>query len=275
MKQKILKYGLKYGFAFILAAYSLVIAYFIIFQRDLLYYPERVIYSPEYYNLSGVHDDFIETVDGCKLQIWYRKSDTASRNIIFFPGRAGNKALSAGDFENFISRDWNFVALSWRGFGKSNCSPTMEGLYNDARTTIEWARDEQGFNLDDTIVVAYSLGTGIATYLSREYNFEGIMMKGPYTDVANRGQQKYPYVPVRLLLHDNYSNIKYAPEVSTPVLIVHGTDDSVVPVEESEELMKYFKPGIAKRIVYEGVGHFNLNVDKIYDEMDAFFIKDK
>ena len=96
----------------------------------------------------------------------------------------------------------------------------------------------QGINEENIIIYGESLGTGIATEISQNKNFAGIILESPFTSMIAAGKDKYPYLPVRLLLKDKYESDKKIKNIKSPVLIMHGEKDKIVPFWMGEKMFQ-------------------------------------
>ena len=129
----------------------------------------------------------------------------------------------------------NFLIVAWRGFSGNKGEPTEEGLYEDARSAINWLK-LKGVKENNIIVYGESLGTGVATEIAQNRNFGGIILESPFTSMIDAGKDKYPYLPVRLLLKDKYESDKKIKNINIPILIMHGKIDNIVPFSMGKKM---------------------------------------
>jgi len=122
----------------------------------------------------------------------------------------------------------NFLLVAWRGFSGNKGTPTEKGLYEDAESAVRWLKSK-GVKENNIIVYGESLGTGVATEIAQNKNFAGIILESPFTSMIDAGKDKYPYLPVRLLLKDRYESSKKIKNINSPILIMHGKVDNIVP----------------------------------------------
>ena len=114
-------------------------------------------------------------------------------------------------------------------------SPTEEGLYIDGLSAINWITN-QGVKEEDIILYGESLGTGIATEIAQNKNFAGVILETPFTSMINAAKEFYPYIPVNLLLKDRFENFKKIKNINSPILIMHGEQDTIVPFTMGEKM---------------------------------------
>ena len=124
--------------------------------------------------------------------------------------------------------DVNFLIIAWRGFSGNKGKPSEEGLYEDGKSTIEWLKN-LGVTEKDIILYGESLGTGIATEIAQNNEFAGLILETPFTSMTEAAKNFYPYIPVGLLLKDKYKNDKKIKNIYTPLFVMHGESDQIVP----------------------------------------------
>ena len=129
----------------------------------------------------------------------------------------------------------NILLISWRGFSGNNGSPTEKNLYKDAEAAIKWLNQRKITN-NQIILYGESLGTGVAVEMAKKNNFNSIILESPFTSIENSAKIYYPYLPVKLLLKDRYDSINKIQKIKSPILIMHGKKDDVVPFSMGKEL---------------------------------------
>jgi fermentation-respiration switch protein FrsA (DUF1100 family) len=197
------------------------------FQRNLLYHPTENNYHGDELKVS-IEKIKINTKDNLELLSWYHKKNARYKTILFLHGNAGTLENRIHKINHFKDIEINFLILSWRGFSGNIGKPTEEGLYEDANSAIRWLKN-QGFEESDIIIYGESLGTGVATEIAQNKNFAGIILESPFTSMVEAGKNKYPFFPIGLLLKDKYESHKKIKNINSPILIMHGEDDSIVP----------------------------------------------
>lgn len=254
MKKKIL-----YATKALAIAYIAIIAYMFFFQRTLLYHPDKDMRLPSYYGLD-MQAIALLAEDKTEITAWY-KEKKGKPYIVYFHGNAGNLGLRSEDLKAFINEEFGVLAISYRGFGTSSGSPTEEGLYQDARAAITFLK-KSGVAEKDMVLYGESLGTGIATKMATEINARALILEAPYTSIAKRAREIYPFIPVELLVEDNFESIEKIKTVRIPVLIMHGEIDNVMPVHHGKAV--YAAANEPRKIIFfSNNGHNNKNVEEI------------
>ena len=226
---------------FYLAVSSVVLAYFIIilfvyfYQRNLLYHPSENNYLNDKITFN-YEEIFIETDKNINLKSWFIKKDlNRFKTILIFHGNAGNLFNRVYKLNELNKLDVNILLISWRGFSGNKGKPTEKNLYHDAEEAIKWLNN-RGAISKNIILYGESLGTGVATELGTSNAFGGIILESPFTSIANAAKIYYPYLPVNIILKDRYNSIGKIKNITTPVLIMHGKKDNIVPQKMGLEL---------------------------------------
>ena len=208
-----------------------------IFQRDLLYHPTENNYDGDKLTVN-IQEVKIVTDDNIDLLAWYHNKDINKfKTILFLHGNAGSLENRIHKINHFEDMNINFLLLSWRGFSGNKGKPTEKGLYQDARSAVKWLV-KQGVIEENIIIYGESLGTGITTEIAQNKNFAGIILETPFTSMVAAGKSKYPIFPIRLLLKDRYESDKKIKNIKSPVLIMHGEQDKIVPFWMGEKMFE-------------------------------------
>lgn len=225
-------------------------------QRQLIYYPDASDVPPAADVLPGARDVTLETADGLQLGAWYVPA-TAGRDtglaVLMAPGNGGNRVGRAGLAGLLADRGLAVLVLDYRGYGGNPGSPSEGGLASDADAAVR-ALAELGHPVDRTIFLGESLGTGVVAGLQQRHRPAGIVLRSPFTDLADVGRHHYPWLPVRTLLRDRFPVLGPLAASDVPVTVIYGDRDDVVPTELSERVADGL-PALVERVVIEGAGH--------------------
>jgi len=208
--------------------YSLVLTLTYIFQRNLLYHPTENNYSGDRI-LVDIEKVKIKTSDNIELISWYHNKDfNKYKTILYFHGNAGSLENRIHKINHFKDINVNFLIFAWRGFSGNKGKPTEKGLYEDAKSAVQWLK-LKGINEENIILYGESLGTGVAIEIAQNKNFSGVILESPFTSMIDTGKDKYPFLPVRFLLKDKYENNRKIKNIKSPILVMHGKIDKIVP----------------------------------------------
>ena len=218
-------------------AYLVINLFIYFYQRNLLYNPSENNYLNDTINFN-YKEIFIETDKNIKLKSWFINKDLKKfKTVVFFHGNAGNLLNRVHKINELNKLDINILLISWRGFSGNKGKPSEKNLYYDAQQIINWLK-VQGLDNKDIVLYGESLGTGVATELASKNNFGGIILESPFTSMVDTAKIYYPYLPVNFLLKDRYDSKSKISDIKTPILIMHGKMDNIVPQKMGLELFE-------------------------------------
>ena len=220
-----------------LITYLIVLTYVYLFQRNLLYHPSDNSYQGDEINFD-YKEIFIQNKEGIKLKAWLHEKDLVNKKtIIFFHGNAGNLRNRNYKLNELSKFDVNFLIVAYRGFSGNQGKPNELGLYEDARSTLDWLKIK-GVKEINLILYGESLGTAVAIEIAQNKDLAGIILESPFTSMVELAQKYYPVLPVKFLLKDKYETIKKLPNINSPLLVLHGKLDNIVPFSMGKKLFE-------------------------------------
>ncbi len=221
----------------VIIVYLLVTVSLYIFQRSLLYHPAENNYFGDKLTVN-IEKVKITTEDDIELLAWYHIKDIKKyKTILYLHGNAGSLENRIHKINHFNDMNINFLLLAWRGFNGNLGKPTEQGLYQDAKSAVKWLMNK-GITEENIIIYGESLGTGVATEIAQKKNFAGIILESPFTSMIAAGKSKYPIFPIKLLLKDKYESDKKIKNIMSPILVMHGEADKIVPFWMGEKIFQ-------------------------------------
>lgn len=222
------------GLGLLVLAILLLIGLLWLFQRRLIYLPIQAVPSPP----AGVEEVTYDTEDDLTLTAWFVPSRAQSERgtVVVFNGNAGNRAHRVPLGTALADKGFSVLLTDYRGYGGNPGLPTEEGLAMDARAALEYLRSERRIALDRLAYFGESLGAGVAIGLAEEMPPTGLILRSPFVSLADIARVHYPWVAVSLLLRDRYRNAERIGGLDMPVLVIAGSDDRIVPIEQSRRV---------------------------------------
>ena len=244
-------------------------------QRILIYVPDRdASLGPTASGLAPgrVQSVEVETADQLRLNGWHvltpnpsaangsggEPLDAERPVILFLPGNGGNRSWRSDELDLISRQGADVYLFDYRGYGDNSGKPTEEGLANDARAAWRFLTEVRGIPAQRIVLLGESLGGGVATRLSWELCREGtppggVILKSTFDSLVETGRYLYPWLPVRWVLIDRFPSIDRIPEVTCPLLVIHGTRDRIIPFSRGKLLFDAAPAtsasGIPKRFV--------------------------
>src|SRR5712691_4251916 len=226
----------------IAAAYVAVLAALLVLiwtmQRRLMYFPTAGVPTPEEIGLADVEPVTFETTDGLTLSGWFvASSGPAPRvTVLVFNGNAGNRAHRGPLAAALHRQGLQVLLVDYRGYGGNPGAPTERGLAADSRAARAYLAGRADVDASRIVYFGESLGTAVAIDLAVEHQPAALVLRSPFTSAADVGQHHYPFLPVRLLLRDQFAAIDQIRRIRVPLLVIAGGHDRIVPIESSRRL---------------------------------------
>ncbi len=262
---------LKWILIIALAGYGGLVAMLYVVQRTLQYFPETFRTVPVAAGMPEAAEVVLDTADGEKVIVWHVPPRGDKPVILYFHGNGASLRWRVDRFRALTADGTGLVALSYRGYGGSTGKPSEAGLNIDARTA--YAFTAARYPTDRIVLWGESLGTAVAIPLAAERPVSRVILQSPFTSAADVGAGRYWFVPVRLLMKDQFRSDVSIGKVTAPVLVLHGERDDVVPIALGERL--YAMINAPKRFArLAGAGHNDLGAHGAV-EMAKRFLAEK
>ncbi len=225
-------------------------------QRAFIYFPRSDVPSPAAAGLPAAQVVTFETVDGVTLEGWFLPPARpgSGHTLLLFNGNAGHRGDRAALGAQLAARGFSVLLVDYRGYGGNPGLPSEEGLSRDARAALAYVGRRH--DVDATRIVFYgeSLGAAVAVRLALEYPPAALILRSPFTSLAEIGRVHYPFLPVDWLLKDRFASLERITRVTSPVLVIVGDADRIVPAADSATLYDA-APHPKKLITIRGADH--------------------
>jgi fermentation-respiration switch protein FrsA (DUF1100 family) len=216
------------------------------------FYPQRNLVANPYLDRVVHEDVFFQSPDGVRLQGWFLRPNGEPRGtILFLHGNAGNISTHVGAVLWLALEGYQVFLFDYRGYGRSEGTPGMEGIHEDALAAIDRLFRTVGVDKDRIVVFGQSLGGAVAVYAvansPHRDRIRALVIDSAFSGYRRIAREKisevallWPFqAPLSLLVTDRYSPSRWIGRIGTvPVLILHGDADKVVPVRHGERLYR-------------------------------------
>lgn len=194
----------------------------------------------------------LDTADGLSIRSFYRPADPAKPTLVYFHGNGSSLAGAMAANAALTERGYGALLVNYRGYGGNPGEPGEEGFYKDGRAAMDWLK-AQGLTSKDIVLIGNSIGGGTAVQMAREYGAKALMLSAPFTSLPDVAAEKARWLPVRLLLRDRFNNLSKIGSLPMPVLIQHGSADTLIPLAHGRLLAEAAQDATLQ--VIEGGGH--------------------
>jgi len=245
----------KWTFIVAASGYLALAALMYFAQRSLMYFPERIRTAPAAVGFPEAQEVWLDTADGERVIAWHVPPRGDSPVVIYFHGNGGSIRLRVDRFQRLVAAGVGLLGVSYRGYGGSTGTPTEQGLIEDARAAYAFAAERYPGRI---ALWGESLGTGVAVALAIEKPVAHVILDAPYSSTVDVAADLYWFLPVRLLMKDQFRSDLRIKNVQAPVLILHGDGDDIIPMRYGERLLALV-PGEKRMVRFAGGYHVDLD----------------
>lgn len=240
-------------------------------QGRMMFGPDKTRILAANSGVAGLLEVMLETPKGLKLYSWYVPAKPNKPVLLFFHGNGGNVSYRIDKFLQLSEQGYGVFMLGYRGFGGSDGSPSEKVFIFDARLAYDYLIG-QGVKADDIIIYGESIGSSVAVQLATKVKSAAVILEAPMFSVLSIAESLYPFVPVRYFLRDKFETDQYIKFINAPLLIVHGSDDEIIPLASGRRLFdEAVEPKQFETL--EGAAHNNLyefpTLEKIVQFIDG------
>jgi pimeloyl-ACP methyl ester carboxylesterase len=187
--------------------------------------------------------------------IQFTTDSTPKGCVLYFHGNRKNVGWYAKHAPLFTRAGYEVWMIDYPGFGKSTGRLHEEVLHAYALQLYRLAR--KSFAADSIILYGRSMGTGIAARLASREQARQLILETPYYSFTSVAAHFLPIYPVERMIHVKLPTYQFIPQVDEPILILHGTDDGLIPLSNARRLQVLLKPG-DRFVTIEGGSHNDL-----------------
>ena len=220
-----------------LALYAVLCFLAVVFQPKLVFFPgPPPTTTPRYVGLDYRELELV-TADGVRLHGWYVPAGDPAGAVLVSHGNAGSIEHRLPLATEFHGMGLAVLLFDYRGYGRSEGSPTEQGLYLDAEAAYAFLTEEEAFPAERIVAYGESLGAAVAIELATRRPLAGLIAESGFTSLPDMGARLYPWLPVRWLSRFQFDSESKIGAVRAPVLVVHSPGDEIVPFSHAERLL--------------------------------------
>ena len=207
-------------------------------ERRYIFFPTSEIeMTPADVGLE-YEDVSFPTANGNLLHGWFVPG-SGNGTWLWFHGNAGNVSHRVTEMALLHQRlGVNLLIFDYQGYGRSQGTPSEAETYQDARAALAYLRQYHGSKPGPVVYYSHSLGTAIAVELAMEHPPSGLVLVSPFTSVSDMASRAFPWLPVSRFLRNHYNTLDRIPNVSSPLLVLHGAEDELVPLSHGERIFQ-------------------------------------
>ena len=242
-----------------LAAVVVLLAFFWLVQRKMMYLPSADVLAPSEVGLPRAEAVSFPTEDGLGLHGWFVPATAPGdgTTVIVFNGNAGNRSYRADLAAGLARAGLAVLLFDYRGYGENEGSPSERGLALDARAARRYVDGRPDVDRERVVYFGESLGSGVAVRLATEQRPLALVLRSPFTSMVDTARYHFSYLPVSWLLRDRYQSIDLIGRIACPLLVIAAAHDTIVPTDLSRRLFEA-APEPKRLVIVERADHNDL-----------------
>lgn len=240
----------------LLAFYLVILIVVYVAQRSLQYFPDKSHPGePKDSGVPEMEEVTIRTEDGLGLRAWFAPPPKKDGQIVvLYHGNAGHIGHRAIKARYFIDAGMGVLLMEYRGFGGNPGRPSEQGLYKDGRAALRFLEQKE-YTVSQFVLYGESIGSGVAVQMAYEIQPRYLILESPFSSAADVAKLRYFFLPVDFLMKDRYDNMSKIKDIKTNLLVFHGDEDEVIPIQLAQAL--YHAASHPKEFVTINGGHHN------------------
>ena len=224
------------------AALGVLLRQMSVLDRFMVYFPDRAITATPAEVGLDYSDVYLTTGDGVRIHGWHVPGESKT-TLLWLHGNAGNISNRVDNIA-VLNRltGLSVLIVDYRGYGLSEGSPSENGLYLDAEAAFQYLTSEVGLDpVEDIVLFGRSLGAGVAAEMATRHAVRCVILESGFTSVMGMARTTYPALLVHALtplIDARYDTLSKISLFNSPVMVVHGEQDEIVPFAMAHELFE-------------------------------------
>ena len=209
------------------------------FEDSFIFYPyARIEQTPARVRLA-FEDVFFTTEDGVQLNGWFVPYPQAQTTLLWFHGNAGNISHRVENIKLLHDKvGINVFIFDYRGYGRSQGTVSEEGTYRDGAAALRYLLSRKDKDVDPKRLIFFgrSLGAAVAAEQALQYPCQALILETPFASIAKMARAAFPFLPITSLLRTRYDTEDKVRRIKTPLLVIHGDQDDIVPYNHGKQV---------------------------------------
>ncbi len=209
---------------------------------------------------NGIEEVRLKTPDGVALHGWLKRPAATREDgrfplVIVFGGvrRETSWMIERGE----KPQSWGWLYINYRGYGLSEGEASERVVLEDAELIYDYAAARPDVDRSRIVLLGRSVGAYFAVALASTRQVYGVILATPFDSFAALGEQRYPWLPLRLLLNGRYDAAAIAPTITAPALFVLAERDHITPLRHGMALARAWG-GPRRSVTLAGARHYGI-----------------
>jgi len=223
-------------------------------ENFFIFYPDKTIeITPQHHRIPYEEISF-RAADHTLLHGWHFPVKGDRPTILFCHGNAGNISHRLDNIRHLVATGFPVFIFDYRGYGRSEGRPSEKGLYEDGLAAYNFLAKRQGLSSEGIVLFGRSLGVAVAVEIALKRPVRSLILESGFTSTREMARSIALFRLFSAFVPRHFDNLRKLPLIREPKLIIHGTQDEIVPFPMGQEL---FDAALPPRYFYpiQGAGH--------------------
>ncbi len=218
--------------------YVAICIFMLFFQKHLIHIPyEQLVGDPLSQGMQ-FEEVYLTTPDNARLHAWYIPNSNSDYIFWIFSGNAGNKSYMLDAIQLIYDLGYSVFIYDYRGYGPSKGRLTEQTQYQDAEFLWNYLTQTRNIPSNQIVLHGRSLGTAMASWVATKVEPAALILESGFTSLTDMSKHIYGWLPIDLILRWKYDNLERITQYSGPTLLIHSSDDEIVPYHHSVRLFE-------------------------------------
>ena len=201
------------------------------------FFAERLIFQPPVSTYQDTPEIIkLTTQNRQQISALYLSNSDAKFTILYSHGNGSDLGTIRPVIEIIRQIGFSVLAYDYQGYGTSQGYPSEQNTYQDVEAAYHYLTQTLGIPPARILLYGFSVGSGPSLHLATRHAVAGVILEGAFTSVF----RVVTYFP--LLLFDRFPNLDRIRTLRQPLLIIHGTQDRVIPFHHGKTLYQQANP---------------------------------
>ena len=221
------------------------------------FHPDDTYILPSEALPPGTEEISFEAEDGVRIQALHLHNPSSDTITIVFHGNAGNIYRRLNDYRRLRRLGTGVFAVSYRGYAKSQGSPSEAGIYRDGKAAFDHVTKVMGYPPSRIFILGRSIGSTVATDLAQDKDIAGLVLVSLLSSARDQASDMGLGFAAPLT-GNAFENAKKIKRLKAPLVVIHGTRDRIIPIGMGRNV---FDAATSQKYFHEieGAGHNDLS----------------
>lgn len=251
-------------------AFLLVVLMLPFLENRLIFFPSREPYVSWTPPTPGGEDVAFVAADGTQLVGWYMPHPEPTAVVLFMNGNGGNLTHWREAFATMHRRCRTTIfGFDYRGYGRSEGSPSGAGILQDAQAARKWVAERTGLAENRIVLMGRSIGGAVAIDLAQD-GARAVVVESAFTSLPDVAANIFPWLPVRYVMRTRFNSLAKIANYRGPLFVSHGDADELVPYAMGRALYAAAPSSLKRFFTVPGGNHNDPQPPDYYDELASF-----